>query len=214
MVKCSVTSVWGYELLCTDRSIRVSDCSIRVSRSGNHFYANYALKLLQNSGIILDSFTPSLFLKLFQHNSGIPNDIPFFVELKSSVFLSIIPTCSVCLFSCYCSPLHTNCSTLVITLLEIVFWMHTEGEKMRCDGTVTTGKCTNNHSKSWMVRQASTHGNFNNYSYYYFYYTISLLIRVTPLILIQVTAACYFSDFCSPAYFVVIITIMPIVEFY
>ena len=38
----------------------------------NHFYANYALKLLQNSGIILDSFTPSLFLKLFQHNSCIP----------------------------------------------------------------------------------------------------------------------------------------------
>ena len=38
----------------------------------NHFYANYALKLLQKSGIILDFFTPSLFLKLFQHNSHIP----------------------------------------------------------------------------------------------------------------------------------------------
>jgi len=38
----------------------------------NHFYANYALKLYQNSRIILDSFTPSLFLKFFQHNSYIP----------------------------------------------------------------------------------------------------------------------------------------------
>jgi len=28
----------------------------------NHFYANYALKLHQNSGIILDSFTPSLYI--------------------------------------------------------------------------------------------------------------------------------------------------------
>jgi len=39
----------------------------------NHFYANYALKLHQNSRIILDSFTPSLFLKLFQYNSHIPS---------------------------------------------------------------------------------------------------------------------------------------------
>ena len=39
----------------------------------NYFYANYALKLHQNSRIILDSFTSSLFLKLFQHNSRIPS---------------------------------------------------------------------------------------------------------------------------------------------
>ena len=55
-VQCSVTSVWGYELLCFDCSIRVSDCFIRVSQSENYFYANYALKLHQNSGIILDSY--------------------------------------------------------------------------------------------------------------------------------------------------------------
>ena len=42
VAKCLVTSVWGYEFLPADRSIRVSDCSIRVSRSGNSFYANYA----------------------------------------------------------------------------------------------------------------------------------------------------------------------------
>ena len=35
VVKCSVTSVWGYKLLRADRSIRVSDCSIRVSWSVN-----------------------------------------------------------------------------------------------------------------------------------------------------------------------------------
>lgn len=101
---------------------------------------------------------------------------PIFCWSKSSVFLSIIPTCSVYLFSCYCSPLHSNCSTLVVTLLEIVFWMYTEGEKMRCDGTVTTGSCTNNHGKSWMVRQAGVHCNFNN-SHHYYYYTTSFLIR-------------------------------------
>ena len=53
---------------------RVSDCSIRVSRSWKLFYANYALKLHQNSGIILDSFAPSLFPKLFQHNSRTPTE--------------------------------------------------------------------------------------------------------------------------------------------
>jgi len=53
VVKCSVTSVWGYELLRIDCSIRVSDCSIRVSRSENYFYANCALKLHQNSGPII-----------------------------------------------------------------------------------------------------------------------------------------------------------------
>jgi len=37
VVKCSVTSVWGYELIRADCSIRVSDCSIRVSRSGKSF---------------------------------------------------------------------------------------------------------------------------------------------------------------------------------
>jgi len=35
LVKCSVTSVWGYKLLRADRSIRVSECFIRVSRSVN-----------------------------------------------------------------------------------------------------------------------------------------------------------------------------------
>ena len=61
VAKCSVTSVWGYELLCGYRSIRVSYCCIRVSQPGKLFLCNYALKLHQNSGIILDSFTPSLF---------------------------------------------------------------------------------------------------------------------------------------------------------
>ena len=67
VVKCSVTSVWGYELLRADRSIRVSDCSIKLSWSGKSLCQvdttyDYALKLHQNSRIILDSFTPSLFL--------------------------------------------------------------------------------------------------------------------------------------------------------
>ena len=71
VVKYSVTSVYCYELLRADCSIGVNDCSIRVSRS-NYFYANYASQLHQNSGIILDSFTLSLFPKLFKHNSRIP----------------------------------------------------------------------------------------------------------------------------------------------
>ena len=68
----SVTSTLGKELFRGDRSIRVNDCSIRVSRSWFYFYANYALKLHQNAGIMLNSFTPSLFPKLFGHNSRIP----------------------------------------------------------------------------------------------------------------------------------------------
>ena len=69
VAKCSVTSAWGYELLLADRSMRVSDCSIRVSQSGKLFLCQLCL---QNSGIILDSFIPPLFQKLFKHNSCIP----------------------------------------------------------------------------------------------------------------------------------------------
>jgi len=37
-----------------------------------NFYANYAPKLHQNAGILLNSFTASLFTKLFGHNSSTP----------------------------------------------------------------------------------------------------------------------------------------------
>ena len=42
----------------------------------NHFNANYAQKLHQNSGLIPHSFTPPLFPKLFQHNSRTHTDQP------------------------------------------------------------------------------------------------------------------------------------------
>ena len=83
IVKCSVTNVWGYELIRADCSIRVSDCSIRVSRSGKSFLCQLCP---ENSGIILDSFTPSLFLKLFQHNSRIPNLVRPLLEYASPVW--------------------------------------------------------------------------------------------------------------------------------
>ena len=38
----------------------------------NQFYADYALKLHQNSGIMHNSFAPSLSSKLFRHISRIP----------------------------------------------------------------------------------------------------------------------------------------------
>ena len=66
VVKCSVTNVWGYELLHASPSIRVSDCSITVSRSRKSFLCQLCPKNASN-------FTPSLFLKSFQHNSHIPS---------------------------------------------------------------------------------------------------------------------------------------------
>jgi len=35
VAKCLLTTVWSYEYYHADSSIRVSDCSIRVSQSGN-----------------------------------------------------------------------------------------------------------------------------------------------------------------------------------
>ena len=62
------------QLLCVDCSIRVSDCFIRVSQS--------------NSGIILDSFTPSVFLQLFKHNSRIP--------IAKHICMQLPPICTDC----------------------------------------------------------------------------------------------------------------------
>ena len=129
-------------------------------------------------------------------------DIPLFVESKSFVSLSAIPSCSAYFLSCFCSPVYIISITAIITMLEIVCWVHTEAEKIRC-GAFTAGSAL----RSWMMRRQ----HYFNRSY--FYYITSFLTKVTPSILISLTTACYLSGFCSPVYFVIIITVMPTVEY-
>ena len=128
-------------------------------------------------------------------------DIPLFVESKSFVSLSAIPSCSAYFFSYFCSPVYTISITAIITMLEIVFWVRTEAEKIRC-GAVTAVSLRN-----WIMWRQ----NFFNKSY--FYYIASFLTKVTPSILISLTTACFLSGYCSPVYFVMIITVMPTVEY-
>ena len=110
VVKCSVTSVWSYELLCADRSIRLSDCSIRVSRFGKSFLCRLCPEIASKIGIF-DSFTPSLFLKLFQHNSRIPSYYtalrPLHSYYYSDHFISTIFIVSVTVSGTYIIVIHT-----------------------------------------------------------------------------------------------------------
>ena len=65
VVKFSVTSVWGYELLHANRSIRVT-ALLEYLNLGNYSYTNYALKLHQNL-IYCDSVIHSSFANNLPH---------------------------------------------------------------------------------------------------------------------------------------------------
>ena len=86
-------------LVCAYCSIRVSDCSVIVCiLILVYFYANYAVKLHHNSGIILN-FCPLLFSVLFSHNFLLP--IAIYVcdcKINSTVLCVHVcaATCLVC----------------------------------------------------------------------------------------------------------------------
>ena len=64
VVKWSVTSAWGYELLPANRPIRVSDCSIRVSRSEKSFLCQLCPEIASKFHNNFRFFYPIIILKI------------------------------------------------------------------------------------------------------------------------------------------------------
>jgi len=76
------------------------------------YYANYTLKLYQNAGIMLNSFTPSLFMELFGHNSRTPSA----TQKHNTQFWNLIASCLQHIFTLLNILLYISCMTTFLCI--------------------------------------------------------------------------------------------------